>query len=429
MSKAEQGKLIVSAAKSLKRYSVSDLKISAFLHAASKAGRVGLFAAALRYNEVPFESATVLAANEGFSPVDLKKDILPWLEQAGICQLDKQNGAVTAVRSVMLSFDNILSAVSDYYGTLDPTDEDRGCIHALKVVSSLPRPESEVIQTVAKVIGNDEKARTAVGLAQSYKIVDSRAGTGLREPMLFSPKVWSGCIDRAGKALSSLSAHERAIIEECIDRVRQYQGMPSSLLMQFGKSQNAEHCVNLAINLHLISETRIEMASGSARTFLTTPHFENDLADTFGEDNCDRVKIFLDSIRNGQHFGDSSTGRIVSPEVLLDRFLKRGIIGSCSAIGTDYVTSEKAGIVRVKRDSPGSSRYNMELVQRDTVQKVYDIITTGKVAVGGRQMTASHIREGVAFRSQQECVGQLAELPRELAEAERAIILKLREGT
>ena len=96
---------------------------------------------------------------------------------------------------------------------------------------------------------------------------------------------------------------------------------------------------------------------------------------------CDRVKIFLDSIRNGQHFGNRSTGKILAPQVLLRKFINTGELGPVTAIGTDYVTSELAGIVRVNRE-PNSNRANMELVQEDTVGKVLDVIRTGLIEDG-----------------------------------------------
>jgi len=161
---------------------------------------------------------------------------------------------------------------------------------------------------------------------------------------------------------------------------------------------------------------------------LTSPHFYQDLADAHGEDMCDRVKIFLDSIRNGQYFADPWTGRIVAPEVLLSRLINRGSIGPCSAIGTDYITSEKAGIVRTRRVATGSSRYTMELMQRDTVETVLELITTGEVHMPAQSMAAEDIREGVRFRSIEQKRAVMGKTPARVAEAERAVILALREG-
>ena len=108
--------------------------------------------------------------------------------------------------------------------------------------------------------------------------------------------------------------------------------------------------------------------------------------------------------------------------------MNKGEIGPCTAIGTDYVTSEKAGIVRVRRLSEGSSRHYLELVQEDTVSKVLEVISTGRMEGQHSRMYASHIVEGTGFRSIEQNRAESGELPGQLAEAERAIILKLREG-
>jgi hypothetical protein len=231
----------------------------------------------------------------------------------------------------------------------------------------------------------------------------------------------------AAKSLSPLSANDRAVILEFIDRVKSHQGMPESLLHLEARKHNAEHMVQLALSIGLINRTQIQMSDGSKRWFLTTPHFYADMGAEFGEDMCDRVKIFLDSIRNGQHFGSSSTGKIVSPGKLLSKLLNAGEIGPCTAIGTDYVTSEQAGIVRVRRSGVKPKQSYLELVQRDTVEKVHDIVTTGSL-IGSRPMTESDISEGVRFGSIEQLRGEKAQVPAPVAEAEREIIQKLRES-
>jgi hypothetical protein len=152
------------------------------------------------------------------------------------------------------------------------------------------------------------------------------------------------------------------------------------------------------------------------------------MGDQFGEDTCDRVKIFLDSVRNGQHFGRRTTGQVLYPGKRLRKLLNTGELGPCTAIGTDYTTSEHAGIVRVRRPPNGNVRNSvMELVQRDTVEKVHDIVTTGSM-ISSSQMTPADVKEGVRFASIEQLRGEDAELPEAAAEAQRAMLQKLRES-
>lgn len=252
-------------------------------------------------------------------------------------------------------------------------------------------------------------------------------GAGLPEPILYSERVWTRFNVKAAKSLSPLSANDRAVIIEFINRVKSHQGLPENLLRAEAHRHNAEHMLQLALSVGLINRTQIQMSDGSKRWFLTTPHFYADMGAEFGEDMCDRVKIFPDSIRNGQHFGSAGTGKIVSPGKLLSKLLNAGEIGPCTAIGTDYVTSEQAGIVKVRRSKFRSGQSFLELVQRDTVEKVHDIITTGSL-IGSRPMTESDISEGVRFGSIEQLRGEKAQMPAPVAEAEREIIQKLRES-
>ncbi len=427
MDKPQIGKLIVSAAKSLKRFQLADINIAAFLYATSSAGRAGLFMSSLRDSvATPIGRVAMLAATEGFSPVELTGTLLPWFEANGLVRVRRQNNKIQTVDSLALTYDGLLSKVSDFYDSLDPRPEDRGAILTLELATDLPRLESEVLHTVASAIG-EAPARTAVQLAKKYRIVASRTGKGLSEPVVYSEKVWKKVIGKAAQMLSSLKKTDREILLALVERVRKYQGIPESLIRVDAVKANAAHLVELAKGIGLLNRTTILMADGTSRPFLTSPHFFSDLEDEGGEDACDRVKIFLDSTRNGQHYGHPWTGRIADPDALLRKLLNTGIIGPCTAIGTDWVTSEKAGIIRISRENVKPGQSYMHLVQRDTVRRVHELIATGGIAPAGG-MEASHVRDGLSFHSIEEARIEAGEVPEPIAEAERAIILRLREG-
>ncbi|MCX5999651.1 MAG: hypothetical protein NTU41_08715 [Chloroflexi bacterium] len=427
MDKVEKGKYIISAAKSLKRYRVGDRTVAALLYATSYAGRAGLLASAVRFNKsLSLDRLVLLGAEEGFLPQDVTSHLLPWLVDSGLCRTITQSGQVSKIESLILTYNGMLKAVAALYDSQHPSLEDNGCLLTLEIASRSPTAESDVIHQVALEIG-EQKAKVAVNVAESYKIVASRAGKGLKEPIVYSERLWSRNIDRAAQALAPLNRSQREIVLHFVDRVRNYQGMPEDLLRREARQNAAETMLDLAIGVGLLNETQIRLADGTSRPFLTTPHFYGDLEVEFGEDMCDRVKIFLDSTRNGQHFGHPWTGRILDPDRLLSRLLNSGEIGPCTAIGTDWVTSERAGIVVIRRSAPSSGQCYMKLVQKDVVLKVHEIVTKGKMQTDS-VMEASHIREGRSFRSIEELRAEAGELPGDLAEAERAIIMKMRES-
>lgn len=425
---AERGKHIISASKSLKGNQLADQTIAHFLYATSFAGRAGLFASALKQaGTISFSRAQILAETEGFTKLDLRDRLLPWLEASNLVHVQRlEDKSIADIVSLVLTYDPLLEAVAELYDSYEPMLEDRGCVQALAMVSTLPMPESEVLHAIARPIG-EESARLAIELAKNYRIVAHHAGHGLTEPVLFSERVWTKFNPKSAKALSPLSSTDRAVLLQFVNIVQQHQGIPESLMRKEAQKHNGEHMLSLGLGIGLLNRTQIQMADGAQRFFLTTPHFYADMGTEFGDDMCDRVKIFLDSIRNGQHFGRVSTGRISSPDVLLSKLLNAGEIGPCTAIGTDYVTSERAGIVKVRRSEAKPRQSVLELVQRDTVSKVHDIITTGSVT-SSVQMTERDVREGVRFASIEQLRGEAADLPASVAEAERAIMQKLRES-
>lgn len=428
MDKIELGKHIISSAKSLKRFRIADVPMAAFLHAMSYAGRAGLLVSALKSNKgISLDRCILLAAAEGFSPPDLENQLIPWMENSGLCRVKRKNSKIISIGSLVLSYEGILEAVSDLYISRGPTPEDTGCITILGIACEMPMPESDVMHTVSSHIG-EEKAKLALSLAKNYGIVSWRSGKGLREPLIYSERLWAHSINKAAKVLTELTRNQRALILEYIEQIRKYQGYPEGLLRDFAKQNNAEPMLDLAIGVGLLNRTEIHMADGTHRRFLTSPHFYAELEAEFGGDMCDRVKIFLDSTRNGQHFGRLATGRILDPDLLLSKLINTGTIGPCSAIGTDWVTSEIAGIVRVNREDPSRGLCYMELVQEDTVLKVHDIVTKGIIEPRHSEMKDSDIREGSQFHSIEQLRPETGKLPDDLAEAEGAILTKLKES-
>ena len=70
----------------------------------------------------------------------------------------------------------------------------------------------------------------------------------------------------------------------------------------------------------------------------------------------------------------------------------------------------------------------MEVVQEDTVSKVHQIITTGTIDASHEHMEDSNISEGSRFRSIEQIRAETGELPDDLGEAERELLIKLRES-
>jgi hypothetical protein len=264
-------------------------------------------------------------------------------------------------------------------------------------------------------------------LAKAYKVVNVLDGPGVAEPVIYSPLIWGDKISKAGKALSHLQPDRREVLLQLVDMIRLYQGLPFSSAESWVKKQGQPDLLAFAVGIGLLDKTQIMVADGGFREFLTTPHIYGELAATQGKDVCDRVRLFLDSIRHGQHYGAWYTGRIWDdPTPLLSKLVDVGQIGPCTAIGTDYQLVEKAGIVNVKPSRSKPGQFVMELVQKDTVRLVRDIVVNKAPLLTGTSVSPGVCSQS-DFVSAEGTRARLGEPPRRVREAEQEILRNLRE--
>jgi hypothetical protein len=272
-----------------------------------------------------------------------------------------------------------------------------------------------------------EVIERATELAKAYKVVNVLEGAGITEPVIYSPLIWGDKISKAGKALSHLAPDRRDVLLKLMDMIRQYQGMPLSSAEAWVKKQGHPDLIKFAEGIGLLDNTKIVVAGGGFTEFLTTPHIYGELAASQGKDVCDRVRLFLDSIRHGQHYGAWYTGRIWDDaSVLLSKLVRVGEIGPCTAIGTDYQLVERAGIVNVKPSKYKPGQFIMELVQKDTISLVRDIVVN-KAPLGADGIIGPGACNQSDFVSAEGSRARLGEAPQRVREAEQEILRNLRE--
>lgn len=423
----EQAKLIISNSKTLRAFQIGDTNIALHFFATHVAGRAGLLASAIRsHPSIDIQKFSAMAASEGFAAHDLKTIIYPWFEKHVLCEVERDGSGVKTLRSQILSYSQLLKAVFALWIELEPTPVDQACLLASMECTALPTGRAELSQILASAF-DAQTAVLAIDLIKGYKLLSERT-VGLPEPLYFSAGIWKHAIGSAGAALSTLKVTDKAVLLYILDQVKQHQGIPESAMRAYAKSQNAVPVLEMAIRLGLLDRTRIRNHANQERAFLISPHFYADVAADHGEDFCDRVKIFLDSIRNGQHFGSSWTGKIDNPDRLLEVLLNRGFVGPVQAIGTGYILPEKAGIVRVEQDSHNTEKFYLHLVQSDTVAVVRQIIANGTPDPVKADLSASVLQSGASFSAAETIRAALGEVPTDVAEAEAEIMRMIRES-
>lgn len=353
----------------------------------------------------------------------LRVTIFPWLKKGAFVEGDASEDSSPIICNV-LDHEAVLNATSKLFRMLDPTPEELAVIGIVDLGAQLPKLNSEILAT--KSLGKEEVISRATGLAKAYKIVNVLEGPGVAEPVIYSPLIWGDKISKAGKALSHLKADRREVLLKLVDLVREYQGMPCVSAEKWVAQQGHADLVAFAVGVGLLDKTQIVVADGSHKEFVTTPHIYGELAATQGKDVCDRVRLFLDSIRHGQHYGDWYTGRISDPSRLLSKLVDAGEIGPCTAIGTDYQLVEKAGVVDVKPSKLKPGQFVMELVQEDTVKLVLDIVAKRTAAMAGTVAISGACAQS-SFVSAEGTRATLGEQPQRVRNAEQEILRSLRE--
>lgn len=431
MDAIDQGRAIINITKSLKAY-VESPEIVRYLSATRIAGRAGIFASSIRNNSritsgISPSRLEVLLSEACIDRVVFNYYISPWLSRNALAYFDKNEDGQEILISNILTYDAMLEAVVELYRQVEGKSDVGYAIQLLvNIASEIPTLKSDIKHRIAKET-SEETASIAIDISDAHKLVNRCNPYGIGDEIYFSDRVWKTSIEKSAKAISKLPKEERVILEYFVNEVKEYQGYPESLLRKKAKENNAEHILDLAIGIELISRTGV-INNNRTKRFLITPHFYSDLEDQFGEDVCDRVKIFLDSIRNGQHFSNSSRGRILDPSVLLSALLNRGSIGPCTAIGEDYTMAEKAGIISIKRSNFKPGQSNMFPIQKDVISKTLEVIDRKVIAPSVHELTTDSYADQGYFISSPEIRAKFGELPGEMREAEQDLLNALREN-
>jgi hypothetical protein len=421
---ASEGLRIISVAKALETFQRGDTNISRYFGATVLAGHAGLFLSSLRgHRKMKWKKFRALAAAAHIDSPVLKLSILPWLKRGAFIE-ETNDDDETEISCNVLDHEAVLTATAVLFKSLDPTPEELAVLGIVDLGAQLPQLKSEVLST--SELGTEEVIKRAVGLAKEYKIVSVLEGPGVAEPVLYSPLIWGDKIAKAGKALSHLGADRREALLGMVEMVRKYQGMPLVPAVAWSKKQGEPDLIDFAVGVGLLDKTQIVTGNDRSREFLTTPHLYGELAAMQGKDVCDRIRLFLDSIRHGEHYGEWYTGRIADPTRLLSKLIDSGEIGPCTAIGRDYQLVEKSGVVNVRPSSLRRGQFIMELVQEDTVRLVRDILLQKESYSMGTSAVTGACNQ-TDFVSAESSRAKLGEPPARVREAELEMLRQLRE--
>jgi len=434
MEKGENGQVIIDLFKSLKNYPTDDAKLARYLSTTRLAGRLGLFLSCIKgfdSNEKALSGNRIRALynDVGLDDISFKAIIKPWIVNHGLLYETTNSEGIIIYISTIFSYDNLLAAVTEFFNE-NVVEESIFYESAMQNLyfecSTLPRGEHDIRQKLSCIYSNTV-INITLEIAKAYKVLSFSRPHSTSEIVIYNEKLWKGINKKMLAALPTFPTDQKAYIEAMIQKVMDNQGIPEEYLRQEARDLNSESLLDFCIKLGLLNITTIYVSNGRYKNFITTPHFYAKVRDEFGDDVCDKVKLFLDSIRHGQFYGDGSTGRIKYPEALLSSLVNNRVLTGCSALITDYTMAEKAGIIRIKKGN--TYRENrMEVIQCDVIQKTLDVIQYKDIREIPK-VPIQYFDTNGNFRSIQENRVLLAELPAELNEAEHELLKNLREGS
>ena len=279
-----------------------------------------------------------------------------------------------AYEVLAFSRQRVLATTSDILSELSLSGFERVLPDLLEFCLLRPRLSSEVQEYLSDVLP-EEEIEHLLELVSSFEILGVVETPDESEKLYFNGYQFGDTAKEIGKALLMLSEDLREELDLAIARVARRPGMP---LEDLGVAKRTE---GLAVGLGLLEVSEVASPAGTVK-FVTSarlaPPSVGSQTSHLEDDVFHHSKMLLSSFRFGQLRSSSSRGRILEPAVLVDRLLKYGEVGPCTAIGQDYVTLEANGVIRTvpAKDRTGN-QFRMQLRRREPAQIVLDLFESG----------------------------------------------------
>lgn len=344
---------------------------STYVRPAFLAGQAMSFAERLRSRgrgATPGEIET-LASMEGLSPYDLVTGTLPALKACGVIDYRVDgSGSIGSVEEYVGVSAPFLVQVSRVFSHFRPRPADLALVASAHLAAFTPLTERNHLDAVAKEVGSEEAAVEGLRAARTVELVRSASSVELRENIVYNEYVWAtGAVEAAG-FMRQLPPNEREVLLGIFEAASRAPGLalPKLALTTTPEVLAGARKVGLVDSVGVVSRT------GTRQTYLFSPLLERHLAIRETTDGLHERKLFVAHILFGHQFGNSSTGRIDKPVVLVDRLLRRGEVGPATAISTDYLLPESFGIVRTV--PVGGGRSMLQMVKRDVIEDSLELL-------------------------------------------------------
>ena len=286
------------------------------------------------------------------------KEVLAILETLDLIECQRTaNGEIKAVSEVMPPLSELLKLADSILGIARPEPDERAVIAILDATTRMPITRSTAIE-IGSSISNEESASNAIDILKALHLLNVvRTEDG--SVVVFNPNIWASNVDYTKVALQSENSKLRRKLEGLIEEVNSSNGLPQKSV------QSAEPgWIDFAISQGLVQRCVVKTSNDKEVALLFTPHMGKDAFNQSQNiDPSGHVKLTIGSMVYARDF---ASVRLNSPVAFLNKLIRDGEAGDASAIDSDYIMLEKAGIVRVR---PAARYFKLELLQSDIVEE------------------------------------------------------------
>jgi len=396
--KSEQGAWVIAIYKAISQYNVDHPSFDPF-KAIIIAGRAAdLFSATRSLGIMTADKFDRYRKIARLKPVTAKS-VLQAAEAAGFIATQMNGGSLQEYRFLEDSKEAVLAATGAVFSGSQPTGCALAVLSLLQMTVDIPRRSEGLKNRLLKLPMQESDVDCAIQLSEALGLISVTQETLNGQTVVLNPYLFQDSPEGTDKLLLGLNAQDQELAHQILDHVRTSPGIPLP-------PQMSGRVLQLLIKVGLVDFSKITTTTNDkGRFFATAPTAWGIFTaggSTLSTDITDDAKLFLNSLRYGEFYSQPGRGQIKNPSLIVNALLRDGAIGvqrPATAIGHDYPLALSRGIINVVESRLYPNRYSMEMLKRDVVEAVGEVLEQKAFLPSGHIPTAEEVERAGTFTS------------------------------
>ena len=433
----KKGYWAIASQKHLNAYAPDSSNIDEFDNI-DLSGKTGRFLGAIRGNTKIDDIKRIekIGNSVGIKPRELHSIILPKIEEWSDKKVEVKRdstGNVEGIAEYLVDNKDVIEITGNIFEKSLESSRSSSIelitLETLEATRKIPFIKSELIDELLKYGFKEEDIVLSVNLQGQFHLIQLLDKLNPKDPIISNEYVWGTNHEKIAYGLSKVSIDDKKSIQEVIDNIREYQGLPTSDI-----KCKKDEIVNLTKKIGMIDTIQISSNRGLNKSFEFSADISND--DSFS-DIMDDVKVLIAAVRFGQKYTEYST--ISNPVSFIEALINHDSVGPHSANSTDYTLLEKKGIVKVEKKSKtkfsyGYGSYNvtgpcLKLLKKDVGEKALEVLKSSELGISGDILPDNYdsLIETSDYVNAEVNRIKMAELPEPIKEAHEYLTRVLRD--